>query len=172
MLGIKGGGKRAKQDKPETGIHKDEKVQANSFTKDKNLYILNTMTSNPILPDIINNIAKIDQAVSKKGGMQEMFKLLSGETLDQLLTSFGSHKESSRVQGLVNAIFAQDMLNIAASQQILDTAEKTLFSFVELIFTKEYYDKKYDWKKYDDDVRDAIKHVARSEGASQAVSIA
>ena len=104
--------------------------------------------------------------------MQEMFKLLSSEILDELLTSLRTHKDIPRIQGLVNAIFDQDLKNIATSQQILDTSENTLFSFVELLFTKEYYDKKYDWKKYEDKVREAIKHVARSEGASQAAAAA
>ena len=100
------------------------------------------------------------------GAMKEMFKLLSSEILDTLLTSLRSHKESSRVQGLVNAIFAQDLQNIAASKQILNTSENTRFSVVELIFTREYYDKKYDWKRYGDEVREAIKHVARFEVGS------
>ena len=168
--GLPGGGKRAKQDKSETILSKDEKLKANSFEKDKNMYILNTMTANPIVPDIINNIAKIGKAVSQKVGMKEMFKLLSCEILDDLLTSLRTHRDSIRTQGLVNAIFAEDLQNTAASKQILDTSENTLFSFVEVIFTKEYCDKKCDWKRYEDDVREAIKHAVRSEGASQAAA--
>ena len=161
---IKGGGKRPKQDKSETIITKEEKIKMNMFENDKNMFILNTMTANPIVPDIINNTVKLDKALSQKGAMQEMFKPLSSEILDELLTSFRIHKDIPRIQGLMEAIFAK---NIAASQQVLDMTENTLFSFVELIFTKEYYD-----KKYEDEVREAIKHVAWSEGASQAVAIA
>ena len=123
---LSGGGKRAKQDKSETILTKDEKIKTNSFETDKNLYILSTMTANPIVPEILNNINKLDQAVSLKGAMKEMSKLLSSEILDNLLTSLRSHKESSRIQGLVNAIFAQDLQNITASKQILDTSENTL----------------------------------------------
>ena len=47
VLRPRGGGKRPKQDKSETIITKEEKLLANNFTKDKNLYILNTMTANP-----------------------------------------------------------------------------------------------------------------------------
>ena len=70
----------------------------------------------------------------------------------------------------MTAIFAQDSQNITAVKQVLATVENTLFSVVELIFTKEYYDKKYDWKRYELEVKEATKHVARSEGVSQAVS--
>ena len=58
--------------------------------------------------------------------MQEMFTLLSSEILDDMLTSMRIHKDTPRIQGLVNAIFAQDLKNIAASQQILNTSEKSV----------------------------------------------
>ena len=173
MLAIKGGGKRPKQDKSETLISKEEKVLANNFEKDKNMFILTTMaTASPIVNDIPANIAKIDKAVSQKGAMKEMFKLLSSETLDNLLLSLSAHREIPRIEGLVAAIFTQDLQNIAAVRQVLATAENTLFSVAELIFTKEYYEEAYpnDWKRYELEVMEAIKQVARSEGASQAVS--
>ena len=109
---LRGGGKRPKQDKSETILSKDEKIQANIFAKDKNMFILTNMaTANPIVNDILANIAKIDKAVSQKGAMKEMYKLLSRETLDDLLTSLSAHRDIPRLEGLVTAMFVQDLQN-------------------------------------------------------------
>ena len=118
------------------------------------------------MPSILNNIATIEKATSTKGSMKEMLKHLSIDNLGKMIDSMKNHKDTTRFIALTSAIFTQDMENISAAKQIVDTSESTLVSFVELIFVKEYYDKKYEWKKYEDDVMEAIKHVASSEGAS------
>ena len=66
VLNLRGG--MPKRTNAETILTKDEKIKSNSFEKDKNLYILNTMTANPIVLEILNNINKLDQAVSLNGG--------------------------------------------------------------------------------------------------------
>ena len=120
------------------------------------------------MPNTQNNITQLERLSAQKGGIPEMLKRLSTVALDTLLESMKVHKDSSRFEALSKEVFAQDLANIFADRMAMDTAEATMNSAIEVAFIKEYFDKSFDWKRYESDVMEAIKHVARGEGARDA----
>eukprot|EP00440_Ansanella_granifera_P058950 gb/GFBE01063895.1/.p1 GENE.gb/GFBE01063895.1/~~gb/GFBE01063895.1/.p1 ORF type:complete len:171 (+),score=54.20 gb/GFBE01063895.1/:1-513(+) len=164
-------GKRGNSSVEARAATKEDKLRVSNFELEKSKLALGSFAAHPVVPNIQNNIAQFQQATAQKGAIGEMLKRLPSDALDKILDSLKVHKDSHRIEVLSKQVFAQDTSNIIADKMAMTTAESTITSAVEHAFIQEYYDKTFDWKRYEAEVLEAIKHAARGDGARGAAAL-
>ncbi len=74
-----------------------------------------------------------------------------------------SNNEKARMNELANVVFKSTFLFLQNQKEAIRTHDEMLYDSMHLCFATQYYDKKYDWKAYTDDISEATVGAARRD---------
>ena len=131
LLGIKGGGKRARN--KEESLNKDETIQ--NLTDELDTLTLQLSTSD--IPRINQIVQNVNQQLQQMTAEQALASL-SAENLNKLVSICASGNKAFKYESLTKMLMTQHLSDIAKKKKDLGAAETMLMKAVQLIFAKQF----------------------------------
>jgi hypothetical protein len=166
-----GSGKRAAS---ATGKNKATKEEINDkLQNDVDVYLLQLKNCNqhPVASVVYSHLQTFSQSMNVdqiKHLINNSFSLEQARELQQVINT--SNHDTARIKPLMNFIFGSDLQSINEDLRLMDVCKSSIVAATHLCFSINYLADNgcYDWKKYAQDLQDAIDIKVDARATAQA----
>ena len=168
---LRGGGKRAASG---AGKNKATKEEINDkLRNDVDVYLLQLKTCNqhPVASVVHSHLQTFNQSMNVdqiKHLINNSFSLEQARELQQVINT--TNNDTTRIRPLMNFIFGSDIQSINEDLRLMDVCKSAIVASTHLCFSINYLADNgcYDWKKYAQDLQDAIDIKVDARAIAQA----
>ena len=166
-----GGGKRAAS---AAGKNKATKEDINDkLRNDVDVYLLQLKNCNqhPVASVVYSHLQTFNQSMNidqVKHLINSSFSLEQARELQQVINT--SNHDTTRIKPLMNFIFGSDLQSINEDLRLMEVCKSAIVAATHLCFSINYLTDNgcYDWKKYAQDLQDAIDIKVDARATAQA----